>query len=365
MILTEPINAGGLLLKNRLVFPAFETNWATAEGHVTPELIHLWKLLAQGGCGLIIVQATSVNPDMEHRHTPFVTCLHDDRYIDDYRKAVAEVKAAVPDVKMAIQLVDKTLLGRHLTPKAMDIEEIKSSIAYHAQAARRAMQAGFDAVEVHAAHCYMLADFLSRRGNDRPHWDPYGRTKEGRLRIQREVIGQIRELGVDIPIIYRFSGDEFIVGGNTVQDGIHTAQTMEAAGVNILDISAGGRRDEGPDSYSPTRSVPRAYHEDACNVHIAERIKKYVSIPVITAGKIGTISLANQILEEGRADLVAMARQLFCDPCTLKKTLEDREEEIVRCTWCRKCHISYLANEKALCRQKAWQQDYMPASFKN
>jgi len=99
-----------------------------------------------------------------------------------------------------------------------------------------------------------------------------------------------------------------------------------------LDISAGGRRDEGPDSYSPTRTVPRAYYEDACNVHIAERIKKHVSIPVITAGKIGTISLDNQILEEGRADLVAMARQLFCDPYTLKKTLENREESTIRCT---------------------------------
>lgn len=365
MNLLEPMDAGGLQLKNRLVFPAYETNWATAEGHVTPELVHLWKLVAQGGCALIVVQCTNVNPDLEHRHTPFVTSLHDDSYIPEYRRALEEVRAVAPDVKLAIQLADKSILGRHITARDLTIQEIKDIIEYFAQAARRAREAGFDAVEFHAAHCYTLADFISKRGNNRSPRDPYGCTKVGRLRMQQEVIARTREVAGDIPIIYRYSGEEFIVGGNTVQDGIYIAQVLEQAGANILSISAGGRRDEGPDGYSATRSVPRAWFEDACNVHIAERIRKHVSLPVITAGKIGTIALANQVLEEGKADLVAMGRQQFCDPLTLKKTLEGREAEILRCTWCRNCHISYLAGGIGLCKKEAWRKTYMPEKFKS
>jgi 2,4-dienoyl-CoA reductase-like NADH-dependent reductase (Old Yellow Enzyme family) len=364
MKLLEPIDAGGVQLKNRLVFPAYETNWATEDGHLTSEIVHLWKLVAQGGCGLIFAQCTNVNPDMEHRYTPFITSLHDDSFIPEYRRGIEEVKALMPDVKIAIQFADKSILGRHISPKDLTIEEIKDIIEYLAQGARRAKKAGFDAVEFHAAHCYTLADFLSKRGNNRPRQDPYGNTKIGRLRMQQEVIIRTRELAGNIPIVYRFNGDDFIVEGNTVKDGIYIAQALEEAGVNILSISAGGRRDEGQNCYSVTRSVPRAYYEDACNVHIAERIKKHVSIPLITVGKIGTIKLANEVLEEGRADLVAMARQLFCDPFTLKKTLEGREGEILRCSWCRKCHISYLAGGIAICSKKAWQKTYMPQKFR-
>ena len=368
MKLLEPIDAGGLQLKNRLVFPAYETNWATLDGHVTPEQVHLWKLIAQGGSGLIVIQATNANPDLEHRHTPFVNSLHEDSYIPEYGRAIAEVKAMAPDVKIVVQLVDKSILGRHITIKDLTVKESQDIVEYLALATRRAREAGFDAAEFHSAHCYTLADFISKRGNLRPRNDPYGNTKAGRLRLHQELIARCRELAGDIPLIYRYSGDEFIVGGNSLQDGIQIAQALEEAGINILSISAGGRREDGHDGYSATRSVPRANYDDATNVHIAERIKKYVSVPLITVAKIGTIALANQVLEEGRADLVAMGRQLFCDPLTLKKTLEGREEEILRCTWCRRCHISFLADEAALCdnlrNRKSWRDAYMPEKFK-
>ena len=324
--------------------------------------------MAQGDCGLVVTQATNTNPDMEHRHTRFINSLHDDSYIPEYRRAVEEVKAMAPDVKIAPQLVDKSVLGRHITTKELTIADIKGIVENLAQAARRAREAGFDAVEYHSAHCYTLADLLSKRGNLRSTNDPYGNTREGRLRIHLEIIARTRELAGDIPIIYRYSGDDFVVGGNTVQDAIFIAKALEQAGMNILDISAGGRLEDGREGYSATRAVPYAFYEDACNVYIAQRIKQFVSIPVITAGKIGTIALANQVLEEDRADLVAMGRQLFCDPFTLPKTLEGRENEILHCQWCRRCHISYLSGNIALCdnlrNRKAWLKEYMPEKFR-
>lgn len=365
MKLLEPLQAGPLRLANRLVFPAFETNWATADGHVTPELVHLWSVIAEGGAGLIVVQCTNVNPDLSLRHTPFITSLHDDSYIAEYGRAIRAVKERAPQVKLALQLADKSLMARHLRAVDMSPVEIKQVVEYLAQGARRARDAGFDAVEFHSAHNYTLAEFLSKRGNERPEADPYGRSRAGRLRIHQELIVRTRELVGAFPIIYRFNGDDFIAGGNTIKDGMEIARALEAAGVDVLSVSAGGRRDDGPDGYSPTRVVPRAYYEDACNVHIAGRIKREVHIPVITAGKIGTVELAEQVLAEGRADLVAMGRQLFHDPFTLKKTLEGRAAEISKCSWCRKCHITYLAGGPGLCPRRSWRENYAPAKYRD
>lgn len=134
------------------------------------------------------------------------------------------------------------------------------------------------------------------------------------------------------------------------------ARILEEAGADILDITAGGRRDEsdksGEDFYSAHRSVPREYMPDGVNVYIMEAIKKVTKIPVIAVGKIKTAELAEEILQEGKADLIAMGRQIFADPDFPRKIQEGREKEVITCLSCRYCHRLYFQDKPIECVQR-------------
>ena len=194
------------------------------------------------------------------------------------------------------------------------------------------------------AHYNALADFLSRAVNRRD--DQYGRTLEGRARLALEIVAGIRErVGPDYPISCRFSADEFVMGGNTLNETIPLARMLVGAGATMLSVSAGGRMREGGE-YSYYRAYPMHDWPDALNTYLAEEIKRTVDVPVMAAGKISTPQVAERILERGQADLVGLGRALMADPEWANKAREGRWTEINTCIYCRYCRD--LANKGEL-----------------
>lgn len=349
MKLFEPISIGKITLKNRLVFAPCETNYATGEGYPTQRQIDYYAKIAEGGVGFIIIEATNVNPEPKAKETKLGLCFYHDRFISPISKLVERIHSQ--GAKVALQLVDKSLKATRRKPADLSINEINQLVEYFADAAIRGRSAGLDAVEFHMAHSYTLADFLSKRGNNRQ--DEHGRNLEGRMKLSLAILKRSREkVGKDFPVLCRFNGDEFIAGGNTLLHGLAIAKKLSEEGADVIDVSAGVRRDDGPGTYSILRGLPTPDFPDGCNVHVAEAIKKAVKVPVITVGKIRRPQLMEDIIQGEKADLVALGRPLIADPFLPQKVREGKWNEIVTCLCCDTCHD--LAIEGKLMRCAQW-----------
>lgn len=357
MKLFEPISIGNCTLKNRLVFAPYETNYASEEGVASPRQIEHYQKIAKGGVGLIVVEAANVNPDLSVRGTRFLLGAYEDKlipHLENISKVIHKENG-----KVLLQLVDKSLLARKVKPADLSVNEIEQMVERFVNAGIRAKKAGFDGVDYHWAAMYSVADFLSMLANKRT--DEYGKGVEGRARIAVEILKKTRPaVGNDFMLVPRYSGDELVLMGNTIKQTKELSKIFEAAGADMLDITAGGRRDEsdrtGEEFYSAHRSVPREYMPDGVNAYIMDEIKKEVSIPVIAVGKIKTSALAEEILQQGKADLIAMGRQLFCDPDFPQKVQEGREAEIISCLSCRYCHKLYFQDKPIECVKRVKKQ---------
>lgn len=334
MQLFTNLKIGDVELPNRLVFAPMLTNYATEEGFVTQRQIDYYRERAGGGTGLIIVEAAAVID----RKAPYLLRIHEDDYIPGLRQLVDAVHGE--GSKIGLQIVHWLRIARsgyHETPVELPPEEIESIVENFVQAGRRAKEAGFDMVEFHAAHAYTLASFISLAANKRQ--DRYGKNLEGRFRIVEEVYRSSREaLGADYSIGIRINGEDFIKGGNTLAHTRQIARKIDELGFNFLDVSAGSRYEDGPGGYSQSRGLPDATMPDGTNVYLAAALKKEVNIPVITAGKIRGADLAEEIVSQGDADLVAIGRGLLCDAEIALKIRENREEEIIGCKYCNHCY---------------------------
>lgn len=215
------------------------------------------------------------------------------------------------------------------TPKELTAEEIRGLTDYFAQAAQRAKEAGFDAIELHGAHGYLMCQFLSPYSNQRQ--DDYGGDTAGRARFPLEVIAAVRErVGQDYPIIFRISADEHVAGGLTLDETRPIARMLEGAGVDCLSVSAGNYG-------SMEWTVQPVLFSRGCLVPLAAAIKKEVRLPVITAGRIIEPRQAEDILQKGEADLVAFGRGLLADPDLPRKAQEGREKDVRKCITCMSC----------------------------
>lgn len=332
MLLLQPYDFAGLRLKNRVVMSPMLVNLAAANGDVTDELVEYYASRARGGVGLIIVENTSVSE--AYKVAERGVGIWDDSHITGLKKLVEAIKNA--GSKACIQ-ISHALRARNKKPVDLDETEIRQLVKEFSDGARRAAQAGFDAVEVHMAHSYTLCDFLSARGNERK--DAYGGSLNGRLKICVEVVEGIRStLGDSYPVLCRVSADEFIVGGNTLRHTVPAAKILEELGVAAIDVSAANRlEDGGRGSYSDVRGKPTREFPDGANVYLAEAIKREVKIPVITVGKLGDPMAAERVLQEKKADLIALGRPLLADPEWVNKVAEGRIKEIRKCACCNKC----------------------------
>jgi 2,4-dienoyl-CoA reductase-like NADH-dependent reductase (Old Yellow Enzyme family)/thioredoxin reductase len=350
MKLSEPIQIGSTELKNRLVMPPMVTNFASETGAVTQRLIDYHVERAKGMVGLIIVEATCVESLLGRL---VVNQLRVDS--DKFLPGLAELVEAVHTygAKVALQLHHA---GRQTTleategktpvapsevpyvdmyttpgsviarPRSLTVEEIGELVQKFGNAAKRAKVAGFDAVEIHGAHGYLIGQFLSPYTNKRN--DEYGSNFEGRMRFAVEVIERVRdEVGPKYPLSFRISADEYIEGGMTLELARRVATKLEAATINVIHVS--GSLGESNHMCEAPMAIPRGF-----NVHLAEGIKQVVSIPVIAVGRINDPGLAEKILQEGKADLVAMGRALLADPELPRKIMEGRSDEVRKCIAC-------------------------------
>ncbi len=353
--LLEPTRIGKLNLRNRIVMPPMVTGFGNPDGSVSEVTKAYYGERAKGGVGLIIVEATAVM--LSGRGSPFALSLYDDRFIAGFKDLIDEVhqygaKIAVQLVHVGRQAPSKFTGTQTVAPSAVPYEggempreltrdEIREIIENFAESARRAKEAGFDAIEIHGAHGYLISEFLSPRVNKRG--DQYGGGIAGRATLALEIVRKARtKVGKDFPILFRISADEYLPGGLTLGESCVVARMLQEAGVDCMDVSGGTH--ESMDMFIQPSSVP-----PGCLVHLAEAVKKAVNIPVITVGRMGDPLLAESILLQGKADLVAMGRSLIVDPELPQKAMAGRLDEIRPCLACRHCLDKIFEKVKVTC----------------
>ncbi|MGB9081515.1 MAG: NAD(P)-binding protein, partial [Desulfuromonadaceae bacterium] len=349
--LFEPGTIGKMRIRNRIISAPMERNYADAYGSVTQKYIDNLVAKAAGGVGLILIEATYVDPLGKGRVLELG--LYDDRQIPGYRRLTQAVHEQ--GAKIGLELVyggrqshsavtgvqahgpspvTCTVPGYFELPRELEVAEIKTLVHKFGEAARRSKEAGFDIVELHCAHGYLIAQFMSPYANKRT--DEYGGTFEKRMRFPLEVIAAVRKaVGDDFPIACRVPGDEYIDGGLTPEDVIIIAKRFEEAGVDLIDVSAGVY--ESAFSIVQPMGMPLG-----CNVHLAEGIKAAVNIPVSIAGRINDAAFADSILKEGKSDFISMARALHADPQFPNLSREGRLDDICMCIGCNQGCIDVL-----------------------
>jgi 2,4-dienoyl-CoA reductase-like NADH-dependent reductase (Old Yellow Enzyme family)/thioredoxin reductase len=348
--LFEPLMIGPMEVKNRIVMPAICSNLGSAYGEVTQRFIDYYVERAKGGAGLIVIENTCIEwPRGKAGVSPIR--IDDWKYVPGLHELARAVQAH--GVKIATQLhhtgrqnspictEDTELVAPSPVPcpptgapmpHELDEDEIEELEEKFVIAAQRTRWAGFDAVELHGAHGYLISQFLSPFANKRD--DDYGGDLDGRMLFVENIMEGIRGGLGDFPVIFRISGDEFIEGGLTIEDTKEIAERLEELGVDCISVSAGMYESK------PwfTRIFPTMSMEEGCNVPLAEEIKKAVDIPVIVVGKLGDPLLAEKVIQEGKADLIAMGRQLLADPELPNKVREGRLQDIRPCIYCNECY---------------------------
>jgi len=374
MKLFEPITVGGIELKNRIMYPptvSKRADWMT--GFVTEDMKDFYLKVAKGGAGIVVVEMTFLWPPIAG-----LLGIHHDGCIPGLKEMVDQIHAET-DAKVFIQIGDH--LPGMINTEDMRIEMIEGFVAAFKDAAVRAKKAGFDGIEVHGAHSYVLASFLSHRNSRK---DEYGKTLDGRMKLIVRVIEECRNAcGKDYPIGVRINGDEFLVGGNTLHQTRRIAPRLAALDIAYLSISVGGKNQdawhvtdsifcfpyptEGPwntsRGYSGHRCVPPSYMPEGVNVYIAADLRKHVraaglNTPIITVGKISSPKFAESVLQEESADMVALCRAILCDHQWPNKVKEGRAKEIVKCMYCNRCFDVARLGGYTACRR--WKEDQQP-----
>ncbi|MEG0290327.1 MAG: FAD-dependent oxidoreductase [Erysipelotrichaceae bacterium] len=338
--LFSPCKIKGLTLKNRVIMPAMGTRMADETSHVTQSLIDYHAARAKGGCGLNIVEVSSVQTLSAPAH--FVS-ISEDEYVEGHKALVDAIhqnggKAGVQlwqgsiavsmDPKAKMYVVSDMNMGPFSVP-AITKEEINEIVGCFGKAAKRAALAGYDCVEFHCAHNYLPHSFLSAGFNHRE--DEYGGSFENRARFPLECIKAIKEnLPSDMPIFMRIDAhDDYLPNGLTIEEVIAFCKLAGQAGVDVLDISRGNIITAASLYEVPPIDVERGF-----NVENAARIRKETGMLTIAVGRINTPKQAEEILEEDKADLIVMGRAQLADPEFCNKAQNDKDNEIVHCIGC-------------------------------
>ncbi|MDO8472897.1 MAG: FAD-dependent oxidoreductase [Dehalococcoidia bacterium] len=352
--LFEPGKIGSLEIKNRLVMAPMGSHSCDADGFVTDKTLQYYGARAKGGVGLIVVQATTVSKGSD---TPHGMRLHDDKFIPGMKKLssaihqggakavvqlnhhgriFSKVRRSVSPNPEEVEVIGPSAIPSitdGVIPREMTKTDIKSMVAAFAECSQRAKDAGFDGVEIHAAHGYLLGSFLSPLTNHRQ--DEYGGSLENKARFVCEVLRATRsKVGPNFALIVRVSGMELLEGGIRIEDVVLHAPMFVKAGADAIHVS-GGTTDY------PVR--PSYLKPNGLLAGMAQAVKRVVKVPVITVGKIGSPVLAERILEDGKADFVAMGRPLLADPELPNKAKEGRTQDINHCIFCNNCYVLLFA----------------------
>ena len=354
--LFEPIKIGNKTVKNRIFMPPISTNLAD-KGYVTDELIQHYGARARGGVGLIVSEVVTVEPT--YIYLPGDMSIHDDSYIEGWRKLFNEVHKygtiLLPQLfhpaYMAFpipgtpRLIAPSAVGPYYAreaPREVSVEELKVIIRQFGEAALRVKTAGGDGVEIHAAHAHgLLGGFLSPLYNKR--CDEYGGDIDARLKLTLEVIEEVRRVcGDDFIIDVRISGDEYSDGGLNINDMTYVAKELERVGVDMLHVSGGNTVKKGS-------SMPAPGSKMGSHTQLSEYIKRQVSIPVATVGRITEPWIANEIIANGLADACMIGRANLCDPEFANKAYDGRIDEIKPCIGCTRCLNGIMFGKRVAC----------------
>ena len=348
--LTSPIRLGNVYFRNRIFSAPMGATDITPECYPGPRTQGFYELRAKGGAGSVTVSELVVHPETDASHMLHLDlstpgCLAAHTFVADAIRrhgAVPSIEFSHSGQYAGTYLTDKNKKeslcqcgpsegtrpdGRPV--KSLSKEQIADIVKAYGDAAVIAKRAGYEMIMVHAGHGWLLNQFLSPYFNHRT--DEYGGSLDNRIRIVREVLESIRTaVGTGFPIELRISGSELFEGGYGIEDGCRIAHALEDL-VDMIHVSAGSYQ------FGFYVTTPPMFAEHGVNVHLAAEIKKHVSKPVATVGAINDPAQMEQIIAEGKADVIYMGRALLADPFLPNKVMAGEDEKIVRCLRCYTC----------------------------
>ncbi len=337
----SPIRIGQMEIPNRLVVPAMVMNYCNEDGTATERYTAYHEAKAKGGWGLIITEDYAVSPT--GKGFPNIPGLWNDGQIDSHLKFTRRIHESggriFAQIYHAGRQTRQSLIGCQPVapspipcpvvqeiPRELAVDDIHLIVEQFGDCAQRAKKAGFDGIEIHGGHGYLIAQFMSLYSNKRT--DEYGGNLRNRMRFPLEIHADIRsKVGKNFPIIFRISGDELVPGGRNIEDTKAIAMMLEEAGIDAIHVSAG--------VYGSSYGiVPPAAVRHGWITDYAREVKGVVQIPVITVGRINDPYLAEAIIAGGKADLVAMGRASLADPALPNKIAADNVADINCCIGC-------------------------------
>ncbi len=342
--LASPITINGVEFRNRVIMPAMGTGMASVNGEVTPRLIKYYARRASGGAGGIIVEIACVDAPVGKAS---LTQLRIDKseYIAGLKELSENIQAygckALIQLHHAGRQTSPGIIGQapvapsaiacrlmRAEPKELDIEGIQRIRKKFVKAAIFAERAGFDGVELHAAHGYLLSQFLSPYSNKRT--DEYGGSTENRTRLVTEIIKDIKSILPHLLLAVRFNVADFVKGGVEVAEGLEIAKLLEEAGADLLDVSAGIYE-------SGQTSIETASFKAGWRFDMVEQVKEVTNLPIMGGGVIREPQLAEKLITEGKTDLIWVGRGMLADPYWAAKAISGKAEDIRPCITCNTC----------------------------
>lgn len=354
--LFTPFRIKTCYLNNRIVMPGLASFLIENDGSITEKTIEHYRRRAAGGPAMVIMEACAVSADgiVSHHQAR----IHEDRLIKGLSRVAAVMKAegAVPAVQIhhsgrqtSPRIINRKPLAPSNLPcptirgdvEPLTIDGIQEIVQKFGDAAVRAVQAGFELLEIHGAHGYLINQFLSKFSNIRE--DQYGGSVSGRTRFAEEVVLEVRKrIGKDFPLSFKISAQEFLPDGLNTVESIEILKILVKAGIDVVQVSAGN---DG----TPEWICQPMFMKKACLVDSAAQIKKALDIPVMTVGRINDPLLADQIIKNGQADLVCIGRGLLADPELPKKAKQGRLSDIRTCIACNTCMESIFRKGQVEC----------------
>lgn len=353
--LKDTLTINGMNLRNRIALPPLTTNYGSSDGHVTDHVIEFLTRRAKD-VGLVIVEAATVRED--GRIVSGSLGLWDDDHVSGMRRLSDAIKTSG-----AAPVAQINHAGARCFPTGGDMQgaspsgfafrpdveafpmsqtQMDTMISNFAAAAVRAKDAGFDGVEIHGAHLYLISQFLSPLTNQRT--DRYGGDASGRATFALEVLDAVREkVGKAYPILFRLNAVELVEGGQPPEDALEISDLLAKAGVDALDVSlisrGSWREVDGKTLLAPASAFPKDEPFGA-NMERVKQIKDRTGLPVIGVGKLGDQETATRAVTEDMMDVVAIGRQMIADPDAAGKILAGKAEDIIPCQECMTCFKS-------------------------
>ncbi len=360
--LCRPITIGGVTFRNRMFSAPMGGTDITNDGCIGPKSTAFYELRGKGGAGAVTVSECMVHPETDGSHAYHLdTSILNSLAAATYTADAIRRHGAIPSLELShsgmyagTYMTDKsrqksmnqwgpsdTTRSDGVEVKALTKSKMEDIAAAYGNVAGLAKRAGFEMIMIHGGHGWLLNQFFSPYFNRRT--DEYGGSLENRCRFAIDVLKSVRQaVGPKFPIEFRMSGSELFDDGYDLEEGIRIAQQIEPY-IDLLHVSAGTYQRGFGDTH------PSMFKEHGCNVYLAAEIKKHISIPVATIGGLNSPKQMEEIIAEGKADVVYMARALLADPFLPRKVSENREEEIVKCLRCFTCMAERAATSTRRC----------------